>query len=643
MEASIAAIASVDKDSRAAGIEASSASVLPWLASREQNWLMIFDGADGGYEEMEAFIPAGKHGNILISTRNSDMQRLGSSFDAFITVGELDQDAAVALFIKSARLNDLTLSEEVHVKAIVQELCCLPLAVDQAAASIASGVCRVDEYLNTYKRHRLRLMDNATFKGASNYGWAVYTTWDISFAELERRANAMISDSTSYETAILLLQIFSFFHFDGIREDIFRRAAMTRGKWLPPLPPNNQLLLLLQPTGDNDWDSFNFRQAIRVLSMFSLVHSTGSGTYSMHRLVHQWMQDRLLKSRRSAIGLLAVDVLARSEDYGKSSDDYAHRRALLIHLTTLVAHLKQNDLMDQLSADALRRMARIYRDGGKPANAESHLRQAMTLVEKDGSEATEQYIHIMFDFANALFDLRKWREAAAIGQRVLEWREKHLGTDHPSTSCARRNLALTLCRLGQYRVAKEMLVQVADWQKEHLGMDNPDTYITICHLATTLHQLGELAEAKGLEVQVLEWQKEHLGMDHPDTHRTMGNLAVTHRRLGELVEARALEVQVLEWRKVHLGMDHPDTYWIMSNLASTLRHLGEFVEARELRVQVVKWRKEHLGLMHEHTTCAMNNLACTLEKLDESTEAQELRVKVAELRGASGTSCLCDR
>jgi hypothetical protein len=74
MEASIAAIATIDEDARAAGIEARSASVLPWLASREHRWLMIFDGADGGYEEVGAFIPAGKRGSILISSRNREMK-----------------------------------------------------------------------------------------------------------------------------------------------------------------------------------------------------------------------------------------------------------------------------------------------------------------------------------------------------------------------------------------------------------------------------------------------------------------------------------------------------------------------------------------------------------------------------------------
>jgi tetratricopeptide (TPR) repeat protein len=640
MEASIAAIASADEDARAAGVEPSSASVLPWLANREQNWFMIFDGADGEYAEVEAFIPAGKCGNILISSRNTDMQRLASSFDTFIKVIELDQDAAVALFIKSARLNKPNPSDLAHIEAIVGELCRLPLAVDQAAASIASGLCRVEEYLNTFKRHRLRLMDNPTFKGSSNYGWAVYTTWDISFAELERRANARVSDSISYETAILLLRLFSFFHFDGIREDTFCRAAKTQGKYLPPLPPNSQLLLLLQRTEDSDWDCFNFGQAICVLSMFSLVHSTGSGTYSMHRLVHQWMQDRLPKSHRSAIGLLAADILARSEDYEQSSKHYAHRRALLVHLITLTAHLKQNDLMHQLSADALQRIASVYHNGGKPVDAEVLLCQAVSLFKEDNSEATEQYISIMADLATALYDSGKLMEAENIDRRVLKWREQYLGTDHQSTTRTRNNLALTLHRLGQHKAAKELQLQVLAWQKERLGINCPDRYFTMAGLAVILYELGELAEARKLQVRVFQWRKVHLGMDHPDTYQTMNSLANTLGKLGKLAEARELQVQVLEWRKVHLGMNHPDTYQTMDSLSITLRMLGDLAEPRRLGVQVLKWRKEHLWPKHEHTTHAMVNLARTLEELGENTEAKELRAQVVELQDALDSASL---
>jgi hypothetical protein len=62
---------------------------------------MIFDGTDGGYEKVEAFIPAAKRGYILISSRNYDMRRLTSS------AGLMDQDAVVNLFIKSASLMNL--------------------------------------------------------------------------------------------------------------------------------------------------------------------------------------------------------------------------------------------------------------------------------------------------------------------------------------------------------------------------------------------------------------------------------------------------------------------------------------------------------------------------------------------------------
>jgi tetratricopeptide (TPR) repeat protein len=628
MEASIAAVATADEDARASGVGANSSSVLQWLASRKQNWLMIFDGADGGYEAVQAFIPAGKHGNILISTRNSDLQRLASS-DAFINVAELDQDAAVTLFIRSARLNEPDPNDIAHIKEIVRELCYLPLAVDQAAACIASNLCRIADYPNTYKQHRCRLLDDCTFKGASNYGRAAYTTLEISFAELERRANMRVSDSTTYKAAILLLKLFSFFHFDGIREDTFRRAAKTRGKWLPPYGPDSQhqAFLLFQQTEDNDWD-FNFCQAIRVLSMFSLVHSAGSGTYSMHRLVHQWVQDRLHRTQYSAMGLLAADVLARSEDHGESSDDYAHRRALLVHLIALTARLKQNDLMHQLSADTLQRMAWTYRHGRKPLDAEVLLRQAASLVKEDNSEAAEQYMSIRADLAAALYDSGKLSEAEVIERHVLEWREQYLGTYHLSTIRTRSNLALTLYQLGQYGAAKEMQVQVVDWQKKHLGMDHRDTYLTMGGLANTLCQLGELAEARGLEEQVLEWQKLHLGMDHPDTYRTMGNLAVTLRELGELAEAKGLQKQVLKWEKAHLGMDHPDTYQTMGSLAITLRDLGELTKAKRLQAQVLKWQKAHLGMDQPDTYQTMGSLAITLRDLGELAKVRALEMRV---------------
>jgi tetratricopeptide (TPR) repeat protein len=634
MEASIVSIAS---DARCAGVEASSQSILRWLGRREDNWMMIFDGADLGYEVVERFIPPGKHGNILISSRNATMKRLSLPLSAYMEVLELDEDAAIELFIKSANLGSPSPAEQGHAKMIVRELCCLALAVDQAGSSIATEICRVDEYLSLYKRRRRQLMDDEFFNGSSNYGRAVYTTWDISFVELEHRASSSSPNSASYQAAILLLRIFSFFHFDGIREEIFRRAAEAKDDDSCPIEVdrNSRLSQLLERSESGTWDSFNFRKAIHVLTHWSLVRSDGTAIYSMHRLVHQWMQDRLPTSSRSEMISLAATVLAQSEDHGESSKDYAHRRALLVHLIPLSAHLKQAGLTNKLSVDTIKRMARVYRDGGKAADAEVLLCQAISTLQKDNSEATEQYINVLDRLASVLWDLGRLREAEGFRREVVEWREKHLGSNHESTATARNNLATSLHDLGELGQAKDLQIQVLDWRKEYLGMDHPGTYRVMANLAFTLHDLGELVEAKDLEIRVLDWRKVYLGMDHPDTYVAMANLADTFHDLGELGEARQLGMKVLEWRKEHLGMDHPDTYIAMGNLACTLRRLDELSEAKGLEVEVLDWRKAHLGLKHPDTSLAMTNLACTLERLGEVTEADELFAQVEELRGAT--------
>jgi tetratricopeptide (TPR) repeat protein len=596
MEASIVSIAS-DVDAKSAGVEASLPSVLRWVGRRNDNWLMIFDGADVGYEVVEAFIPPGKHGNILISSRNTTMNRLSAPSSAYMEVFELDEDAAVELFVKSARLGSLSPAEQCHVEAIVQELCYLALAVDQAGSSIATGVCHTDEYLTLYKQRRRQLMDDKFFNGSSNYGRAVYTTWDISFTELEQRASSSSFDSVSYKAAILLLRIFSFFHFDGIREDIFYRAAEGNARYVDPLQPDSPLLLLLQQTENNEWDLLTFRAGIRILSQFSLIKIDGkpTRTYSMHRLVHRWMQDRLPKSSHCEMALLAATVLARSEGYGETAADYAHCRALLVHLISLFAHLKQAGLVNQLSVDAIIRMARVYHEGGKAADAEVLLRQAVTLLQKDSPGATEQYVTLLSWLGSVLSDLGRLREAEAFKREALEWREKHLGSNHHSTATAKNNLAVTL------------------------------------------HDLGDFGQAKVLKIQVLDWRKEYLGMDHSDTYGAMANLASTFRELGELEEARELEMKVLEWRKEHLGIHHPETFQVMGNLACTLYELNELSEAKGLEVQVLDWRKAQLGPNHRLTILAMENLACTLERLGDSDvrEAEELFSQVEKLRGAT--------
>src|ERR1700733_14784821 len=156
----------------------------------------------------------------------------------------------------------------------------------------------MDNYLEVYSECRQTLLAHPSFEGASNYGRAVYATWELSFLALEAKVAKGKSemDAQAAESATAILQIFAFFHFDGIVEDIFRRAAEN-----PPYDSKVQLRTtsglphLLLNCDMGKWVLLFFREGIRILNSSSLIKKNNFGVYSMHPLVHCWIRDRMLQ------------------------------------------------------------------------------------------------------------------------------------------------------------------------------------------------------------------------------------------------------------------------------------------------------------------------------------------------------------
>ena len=145
------------------------------------------------------------------------------SFENIIEINEMEEADAITLLLKASCL-DASAEHLGVAKNIVNELGCLPLAVDQAGAYIKAGKCSIDKYLQQFSLHHQILMSDTTFRGASNYDQTVYGTWDLSFNEIKKRANGQSSagDAQAAHAAILILQICAFYHHSNISKDIFR-------------------------------------------------------------------------------------------------------------------------------------------------------------------------------------------------------------------------------------------------------------------------------------------------------------------------------------------------------------------------------------------------------------------------------------
>jgi len=282
----------------------------------EHDWLMVFDNASDDHG-VSKYIPKGNRGNILFTSRNPMFAHFVRAENR-IEVDDMEEEDAISLLLRSSQIEDGSTQARQAARLIVKELTCLPMAVDQAGAAIASGLCNLDDYLHRYHQHRQELLADATFKGASNYGRAVYATWDLSLSIIRSM------DTREAESAISILRAFAYFHHEGITEDIIRRAAVAlmkptsvktltktvsgppshsrwRKRWdslkhrmlavgkktnVPtthPLSSLDDLPLFLQLDPEGSWDPFFFRKGIHILRSSSLIKMGASNaTYSIH-------------------------------------------------------------------------------------------------------------------------------------------------------------------------------------------------------------------------------------------------------------------------------------------------------------------------------------------------------------------------
>ncbi|KAL9611396.1 MAG: hypothetical protein Q9167_003937 [Letrouitia subvulpina] len=539
-------------------------------------WLLLFDGADS-LEEISGLFPPGRYGDIIYTSRNPMLRRLPTS--QMRHVSEMTYDEAPELLLKSARLNVSSTDYRAQALAIVAELGYLALAIDQAGAYIASGGCFLDDFLDIFNAHRQHLLENEAYKGASGSDRAVYATWDLSYAAIDRQAEAGANEALRQgpRAALQILRVFPFFHNEGIMEDIFRLAAENGDRQAEIEGEGDHRFpsLLLHRRPDGQWDSQRFRQGVQTLLSFSLVgQESPERRYFMHRLVHSWAYDRLTVAEQGRFCDQAREILQRSIAWRFASSDYAFRRDLLSHIST----------------------------------AQRRSSVCLMISQQEG----------IAKFALAFSEAGRWKEAEELDVQVMETTKRVLGEEHPDTLTSMANLASTYWNQGRWKEAEELEVQVMETTKKVLGEEHPATLTSMANLASTYWNQGRWKEAEGLEVQVMETRKRVLGEEHPDTLTSMANLASTYRNQGRWKEAEELEVQVIETRKRVLGEEHPSTLTSISNLALTLKFQSRNEEAISLMNRCLKLRKQVLGLKHPDTKTSLKALYRWQDGEDES-------------------------
>jgi hypothetical protein len=372
-----------------------------WLANLSHQWLLILDNADDITLDLSNYFPPGDRGTIIITSRNPECRMHATV--GFEELDKMDLEDAITLLLKASSAQDI-FDENARKSAqpVVEVLGRLALAIIQAGAVIRR-LYSMEEYCTMYSRHRKQLLDYRPIQASKDYRYTVFTTWEVSLDMIR----ALCTDAA--RDAEELLHLFCFFHYDGITESILQEAS--KNDTGPHGLRHPYLYRLAIFERDQSELGLNLiREAIALLSSFSLVKREANGLMSIHPLVHAWGRDRMEKEEQVDCWKKANYALSTSISWRFETTDYQLRKLLVPHIDACV---------------------RFYRD----------------IFERD--KYAQTYCDEAENFALAYEEVGRAKEALQLTEEVLEVRKRTLGDEHPKTLRSTENLKILKLRLSE--------------------------------------------------------------------------------------------------------------------------------------------------------------------------------------------------
>jgi hypothetical protein len=268
------------------GLEQNVGSLRRELTNTEHTWLLVFDNADDPSVSLATYFPAGGRGDVIITSRNPDCQQYSTV--GHEEIGRMARDEAYSLLCKTA-YGELQVTEDIatDIGRLVDALGCLALAVVQAGAYIRKTEYSPAEYLLIYGRRYKELLSFVPLHSGTDYKHTVYTTWQVSIDAITS------TPGEASAGALKIVRLVCFLHYDQIPLEVFFRASnadqsQEDAAWLP------------WPSTLTDPFEVRYavREAVGLLSSFSLLRRDTNASLSLHPLVHEWCRKRIAEDEQ---------------------------------------------------------------------------------------------------------------------------------------------------------------------------------------------------------------------------------------------------------------------------------------------------------------------------------------------------------
>lgn len=204
-------------------------------------------------------------------------------------------------------------------------------------------------------------------------------------------------------------------------------------------------------------------------------------------------------------------------------------------------------------------------EAGKYDAAARQLKIALATAEKFGPRDI-RLASTLNRLADVYHDQGKYAEAEPLYKRSLVLTRRILGPDHPDVAANLNNLATLYHDEGRYSSAEALYKQALAIVEKRLGPNSPDVAVSLNNLAEVYGEQGKYAEAAPLYKRSLKIWEKALGPHDLNVAVSLNNLGALYDSEQDYPQAEHYYLRALSIKEGVLGPSDPSVALTLSNL-----------------------------------------------------------------------------
>ena len=552
------------------------------------DWLLIFDNADDP-ETIAQFLPE-RSGSVIITSRNPNWGSLADSFCLRV----LERADSIQFLQKRTGLGNADGS----AGKLAQALGDLPLALEQAAATIEQGRLTFADYLTRYEGHWAELLRSGRTPG--DYPDTVAMTWELAFREVSQEA----------PVAAALLNLCAFLSPVDVPRSFLTKAAGA----------------LPRPLSTTVADPLALDAVIARLHRYSLVDVTDK-TLTVHRLVAAVARDRLTDKQHDNWCDVALRMVEGTFSFDADSmQGWGHCAALLPHALAVARHAETAGVSPEVVARLLNEVGMYLHQIARYREARGVLERALAQHERAFGEDNPRRAAIVNNLGRVLRRLGHLDEARAHFEAALVSDQARYGESHAHVAEIVNNYGTCLHVAGEIEQAREQFEWALAVCELHYGAEHPKVARVMNNLGYAHAGLGDVDSAVVHFGRALAMAEATHGPSHPTVGHIRTNLGIALRLKGQDEDAGEHFRSAVAISEAALGPNHPDVARGLTYLGLLHHDQGDLASAKRLLERALAIDERVLGPGHISLITRLNYLGRCLKKMgaiDEATRCYE--------------------